>query len=130
MEKHLKNWRDKWGSDLDKAKAYLADRNHSVSETAKLTGISESALFKYKAHPESLANAAWDRVTKLARLQEADIVAHTMDGDEEKLFSKELNDWFTNLANDDPDKRPMIRRMQKIIMNDQLAVMELYKSLE
>lgn len=53
-------------SDLEKAQLMVSDKNYPLTEVAKVTGISYAALKLYRANPEKLRMAAWERVNALA----------------------------------------------------------------
>ena len=55
-------------NDFEKAKAFITDKNNSLTELSKKTGISYSRLSVYRANPEKLKMAAWEKVHALANL--------------------------------------------------------------
>lgn len=59
-------------NDFEKAKAFICDKNNSLTIISKETGISYPRLSVYRADPEKLKKAAWLSVYKLARLHDGD----------------------------------------------------------
>lgn len=54
-------------NEYEKAKAFVCDKNHSLSECSKKLGIALPTLKKYRGNPEKLKTAAWERVHALAQ---------------------------------------------------------------
>ena len=67
---HVQNWRDERGTDLEKAQAFVNDRNNKLTKVSEKLGIPVRTLKEYRAHPEKLRVASWERVATLARLYE------------------------------------------------------------
>lgn len=59
-------------NDFEKAKAFICDKNNSLTVISKKTGISYPRLSVYRADPEKLEKAAWINVHKLAVLYGGD----------------------------------------------------------
>lgn len=59
-------------NDYEKARAFICDKNNSLTKIEKSTGISYSALSIYRASPEKLKGAAWEKVYQLAQLYDED----------------------------------------------------------
>ena len=55
-------------NDFEKAKALIVDKNNSLTDIEKQTGISYPRLSVYRANPEKLKMAAWEKVHALANL--------------------------------------------------------------
>lgn len=53
-------------SELEKAKAFIVDKNNSLTETSKNLNMPLSTLKAYRAEPDKLKTAAWKRVHLLA----------------------------------------------------------------
>lgn len=126
---HVQNWRDERGTDLEKAQAVITDRNTKLTETSKLLDIPLRTLKEYRAHPEKLKVASWERVAKLAHLNDANYIMDNMSADDTKEFMKYLDELFKKIVGSgDETDLAVIDRMKHIIMTDPLAVVELYKA--
>lgn len=55
-------------NEFEGAKAYIVDKNNSLTETSKMLGIPLPTLKSYRANPDKLRTAAWERVHELAKL--------------------------------------------------------------
>ena len=53
-------------TECEIAQEYIVDKNHSLTELSKHTGISLATLNVYRANPEKLETAAWIRVHEIA----------------------------------------------------------------
>ena len=65
---HVQNWRDERGTDLEKAQAFVNDRNNKLTKVSEKLGIPVRTLKEYRAHPEKLRVASWEREANLARM--------------------------------------------------------------
>ncbi|WP_242363771.1 hypothetical protein [Limosilactobacillus antri] len=54
--------------DFEKAKAFICDKNNGLSATSRKLGIPRPTLKRYRSDPETMKNAAWERVHELAAL--------------------------------------------------------------
>lgn len=125
----VKNWRDERGTGLEKAQAVITDRNLKLTEMSKILDIPLRTLKEYRAHPDKLKTAAWERVAKLAHLNDANYIMDNMSEDDIKEFMNDLDDFFKEVAGKMSETdTPMIAKMKHIIMTDPLAVVELYKA--
>lgn len=59
-------------NDFEKAKSYVCDRNNRLADISKKSGIPVPTLNSYRANPEKLKTAAWERVYKLAIAYDAE----------------------------------------------------------
>ncbi|VTX52601.1 hypothetical protein [Limosilactobacillus oris] len=53
-------------NELEKAKAFIVDKNNSLTEVSKKVGIPLPTLKAYRSEPDKLRTAAWNRVHMLA----------------------------------------------------------------
>lgn len=58
-------------NDFEKAKAFICDKNNLLTKIEKATGISYPRLSVFRADPEKLKKASWEKVYALAQLYEA-----------------------------------------------------------
>lgn len=54
-------------SMLDRAKKVVQDKNKTLAQLSKETHIPEATLKSYRANPEKLSTAAWNRVDTLSK---------------------------------------------------------------
>jgi hypothetical protein len=54
-------------SMLDRAESVVKDKNKSLAQLSKETHIPEATLKSYRANPDKLSTAAWNRVDTLAK---------------------------------------------------------------
>lgn len=53
--------------DLQKAQEAIRNRNYSLAEIAERNGVSLNTLKNYQRAPEKMGNAAWLKITAIAR---------------------------------------------------------------
>ena len=126
---HVQNWRDERGTDLEKAQAFVNDRNNKLTKVSEKLGIPVRTLKEYRAHPEKLRVASWERVATLAHLYDANYIMDNMTEEDTKGFMSYLNDMFKEMAGKMSEEyTPVIAEMKHIIMTDPLAVVELFNT--
>lgn len=126
---HVQNWRDERGTDLDKAQAFVNDRNNKLTKVSEKLGIPVRTLKEYRAHPEKLRVASWERVASLAHLYDASYIMDDMTQEDMNGFMNYLNDMFKEIAGKmSEEDTPIIAKMRHIIMTDPLAVVELFNA--
>lgn len=126
---HVQNWRDERGTDLEKAQAFVNDRNNKLTKVSEKLGIPVRTLKEYRAHPEKLRVASWERVASLAHLYDASYIMEDMTQEDMKGFMNYLNDMFKEIAGKmSEEDTPIIAKMRHIIMTDPLAVVELFNA--
>lgn len=126
---HVQNWRDERGTDLEKAKAVIIDRNTNLTKASELLDIPLPTLKGYRKNPDKLKTAAWDKVAKLAHLNDANYIMDNMSADDMKGFMNYLDDMFKEMAGKmSEEDTPVIAKMRHIIMTDPLAVVELFNA--
>lgn len=54
-------------TDLEKAQAFIEDKNNSLTEASEKLDIPLPTLKAYRSEPDKLKTAAWERVFKLAQ---------------------------------------------------------------
>lgn len=124
---HVQNWRDERGTDLEKAQAFVNDRNNKLTKVSEKLGIPVRTLKEYRAHPEKLRVASWERVATLARFHDANYIMDNMTVEDTKGFMNYLNDMFKEVAGKmSEEDTHVISKMRHIIMDDPLAVVELF----
>ena len=126
---HVQNWRYERGTDLEKAQAFVNDRNNKLTKVSEKSGIPVRTLKEYRAHPEKLRVASWERVATLSRLYDANYIMDNMTAEDTKSFMNYLNDMFKEVAGKiSEEDTPVIAKMKHIIMTDPLAVVELFNA--
>lgn len=128
---HLQNWRNERGSELVKARAFIMDRNNSLTKISKETGIPLPSLKGYRSNPDKLKTAAWRRVNLLSQLADIKYIQSQISNDDMKDFMNRLAAFFDeekSSFSDDLQTAVMLDKMKHIIMTDPLAVIELWKA--
>lgn len=129
----LKNWRDKGGSELDKAKAIIADKNTSLKNLSLLTKIPYQSLVNYRAELSKLDRASWKRINLLAQSFDiAEIQDNMTQNDVKELQSKlhsMFNDWRQLYRNDNSSLR-IINSIETIITSDPVACFEIFRNID
>ncbi|MEK3530270.1 hypothetical protein AAA431_10985 [Lactobacillus crispatus] len=68
-------------NDFEKAKAVIIDKNNSLIDISKKYSIPYQTLKNWRANPESLKKAAWERVHLLA------VIYDKIEGIKDRLYS-------------------------------------------
>lgn len=130
---HLKSWRDKGGSELDKAKTIIADKNTSLKNLSLLTKIPYQSLVNYRAELSKLDRASWKRINLLAQSFDiAEIQDNMTQNDVKELQSKlhsMFNDWRQLYRNDNSSLR-IINSIETIITSDPVACFEIFRNID
>lgn len=128
----LKNWRDKGGSELDKAKAIIADKNTNLKNLSLLTKIPYQSLVNYRANLSKLDRASWKRISILAQSFDiAEIQDNMTQNDVKELQSKlhsMFNNWRKQYSNDNSSLR-IINSIETIITSDPVACFEIFRNM-
>lgn len=128
----LKNWRDKGGSELDKAKTIIADKNTNLKNLSLLTKIPYQSLVNYRANLSKLDRASWKRINLLAQSFDiAEIQDNMTQNDVKELQSKlhnMFNDWRKQYSNDNSSLR-IINGIETIITSDPVACFEILRNM-
>lgn len=135
----LKNWRDERGSELDRAKALLLNKNNSLAEINKQTKIPYQSLRNYRVNIDKLKDASWKRVNVLSQLYDIYEISKNMSQDDVKDLQSTIHDLFKDLHEDyvddvmsDEQDRAMntiISQMEQIITSDPNAIYKIYCAL-
>jgi len=135
----LKNWRDERGSELDRAKALLLNKNNSLTEINKQTKIPYQSLRNYRVNIDKLKDASWKRVNVLSQLYDIYEISKNMSQDDVKDLQSTIHDLFKDLHEDyvddvmsDEQDRAMntiISQMEQIITSDPNAIYKIYRAL-
>lgn len=135
----LKNWRDERGSELDRAKALLLNKNNSLAEINKRTKIPYQSLRNYRVNIDKLKDASWKRVNVLSQLYDIYEISKNMSQDDVKDLQSTIHDLFKDLHEDyvddvisDEQDRAMntiISQMEQIITSDPNAIYKIYRAL-
>lgn len=125
---HVQNWRDKRGSEIEKAQAFVKDKNNNLTEASKLIGISLPALYAYRADPDKLLKASWTTVNKLSQLADIKYIQNTVSDEEMQEFLQILDGLFNKMESQNQDYQSLIEAMKHIIMTDPLAVTKLFET--
>lgn len=54
-------------NDLEKAQEAIQNKNYRLKEIAEKSGVSPETLKNYQRHPEKMGNAAWLKITAIAK---------------------------------------------------------------
>lgn len=127
---HLKNWRDERGSELDRAKSLIKDKNNSLPEISKITKIPVQSLRNYRGNIYKLDKASWKRINRLAQLYDIEEVSGSISQDDLILVQKEIHNIFAKSSQNAsiPDQ-VIIKQMEQIITSDPLAVLKIFKAV-
>lgn len=130
---HLKNWRDKGGSELDKAKTIIADKNTSLKNLSLLTKIPYQSLVNYRAELSKLDRASWERINLLAQSFDIAEIQDNMTQNDVKELQRKLhsmfNDWRQLYRNDNSSLR-IINSIETIITSDPVACFEIFRNID
>ena len=128
----LKNWREKGGSELDKAKTIIADKNTNLKNLSLLAKIPYQSLVNYRANLSKLDRASWKRINLLAQSFDiAEIQDNMTQNDVKKLQSKlhsMFNNWRKQYSNDNSSLR-IINGIEAIITSDPVACFEIFRNM-
>lgn len=137
---HLKNWHDERGSELDRAKALIADKNNSLKQISEITKIPYQSLCNYRANISSLDKASWLRINLLSQVYDMFEVANNMSQDDVAELQEMIHGLFSNMRDDYvdstmPDKddmrmRILIDQMEQIITSDPVAIYRIFKAVK
>lgn len=127
-------WRDELGTDMDKAKAVLADTTVTITFISNTTGINRVSLSNYRSGATDIEKANWETVTKLARTYEANWI-NSQIGDQQsefaqfiKAFSGAMTTAADRAEDDDPAMSDTIDLLSDMAVSDIIQLIELYKN--
>lgn len=132
MKLNIQNWRDRNGSDLDKARRLLDNREVSGDYISKVTGINNTSISNYRTGKTDVSRAKWEIVNRLAQMQDMlDLSPYIGENGENVIkFSSVLNEFFSeNREAYKDDKRflGMIKVLEDIVATDPQLLVELMK---
>lgn len=137
---YLKNWQDERGSELNRAKALIADKNNSLKQISKITKIPYQSLCNYRANMSSLDKASWLRINLLSQVYDMFEVANNMSQDDVAKLQEMIHGLFSDMRDDYvdstmPDKddirmRTLIDQMEQIITSDPVAIYKIFKAIK
>ena len=137
---YLKSWQDERGSELDRAKALIADKNNSLKQISEITKIPYQSLRNYRANISSLDKASWLRINLLSQVYDMFEVAHNMSQDDVAELQETIHGLFNDMRDDYvdstmPDKddiriRTLIDQMEQIITSDPVAIYKIFKAIK
>lgn len=132
MKLNIQNWRDRNGSDLDKARRLLDNREVSGDYISKITGINNTSISNYRTGKTDVSRAKWEIVNRLAQMQDMlDLSPYIGENGENVIkFSNVLNEFFSENKEAYKDDRRflgMIKVLEDIVATDPQLLVELMK---
>lgn len=130
---HLKNWQDKRGSDLDRAKKLIQNKNYKTKEVAELTSIPYQTLVNYRANIDSLNHARYETINKLSQAYDIFEITDDMSQDDVSYVQDLVSDLLGELLIDhvnDQEAVIAINQIKQIVTSDPVAVYKIFKALE
>lgn len=147
---YLKNGQDERGSELDHAKALIADKNNSLTQISEITKIPYQSLRNYRANISSLDKASWLRINLLSQVYDMFEGTYNMSQDDVPELQKMLHGLFSDMRNycvdpitpaDDcadptvPDldnvrMHILINQMEQKITNDPAIIYKIFKTIK
>lgn len=128
----LNNWRNKGGSELDKAKTIIADKNTNLKNLSLLTKIPYQSLVNYRANLSKLDRASWKRINLLAQSFDIAEIQDNMTQNDVKELQNKLHsmfkDWRKQYSNDNSSLR-IINSVETIITSDPVACFEIFRNM-
>lgn len=129
--KHIVNWRDKRGSELDRAKKIVKSKNIKGTEIERLTGIPYPTLRNYINNPDNLGKASWANVNKLSRAYDIFEIHGSMnleDVTDTVALVSEVMLAAQAAHHNQPEAVRAIKAMSQIIIGDPVALFQVFKS--
>lgn len=128
----LNNWRNKGGSELDKAKTIIADKNTNLKNLSLLTKIPYQSLVNYRANLSKLDRASWKRINLLAQSFDIAEIQDNMTQNDVKELQNKLHsmfkDWRKQYSNDNSSLR-IINSVETIITSDPVACFKIFRNM-
>lgn len=119
----LKNWRDERGSQLERAKKVLMDKDIDLHDLSRLVRIPYLVLNDYRKSIDNLDNAYWEDLNKLAQAYDIVDIQNNMNQNDVINTQNKVNDLFNQLPKND-----FTKRLKQIITSDPLVIYELFKT--
>jgi len=124
------SWRDNLGSDMDKAKALLADTEISGALISKTTGINQMNISNYRTGKTDVKKAKWEIVVKLARTYEVNWIQEQIGGETAEFvnFIRKFSEAVSNMAKTDDEMADTIELLGNMAISDIIQLIVLYKN--
>lgn len=119
----LKNWRDERGSQLERAKKVLMDKDIDLHDLSRLVRIPYLELKDYQESIDNLHNAYWEDLNKLAQAYDIIDIQNNMNQNDIINTQNKVNYLFNQLPKND-----FTKRLKQIITSDPLVIYELFKT--
>lgn len=119
----LKNWRDERGSQLERAKKVLMDKDIDLHDLSRLVRIPYLELKHYQETIDNLHNAYWEDLNKLAQAYDIIDIQNNMNQNDVINTQNKVNYLFNQLPKND-----FTKRLKQIITSDPLVIYELFKT--
>lgn len=132
MKLKISNWRDEEGSELEKAKRLLSNKEVSVKEISKLTNLKYQTLVNYRQDLKKLDKASWQTINKLSQFYDAYEISHNVSQEDFLKINAALKDMFDEWREayaDFPDNIKVADAIERIIATDPNAMYVIYKAL-
>lgn len=124
------SWRDDLGSDMDKAKALLADTKISGTFIANTTGINQMNISNYRTGKTDVEKAKWEIIAKLARAYEANWIQEQIGGETTEFanFIRKFSRAISKSAKTDDKMADTINLLGDMAISDVIQLIVLYKN--
>lgn len=119
----LKNWHDERGSQLERAKKVLMDKDIDLHDLSRLVRIPYLVLNDYRKSIDNLDNAYWEHINRLAQAYDIVDIQNNMNQNDVINTQNKVNDLFNQLPKND-----FTKRLKQIITSDPLVIYELFKT--
>lgn len=129
-EKFIHSWRDKYGSEMDKAKMILADKSVSGVLISNLSGVSRQGISNYRTGRTDIDQANWTVINGLARAYETNWIQADLD-DDFLEFRDGLKETLTKLSDslvERPAMAGVIGQLKDMTISDIMQLIELNKT--
>lgn len=130
---YIHPWRDQLGTDLDKAKAVLADKSLSGTRLSEISKIAQQTISNYRNGRISIKSASWKNVSKLARVYEALAIQKDLEGRQAsfnhflQILNKALSKSADKLENSSyPELADTVDLLTYMVNSDIVTMVALY----
>ncbi|MFT8525209.1 MAG: hypothetical protein ABF723_13920 [Lentilactobacillus hilgardii] len=119
------------GTDLDKAKELIANREIPATEIAKISKVPRGSISNYRNGITSIDKASWKVVKRLAGTRDLLKYRDQVATRSFSLFVEDFNSWFknaseSNVENDDP-MTEVIKSLHSYVSTDPILMAHLYQ---
>lgn len=125
------NWREERGSALERAKKLVSAPDSSVKAISDLTGIKYQVIANYRQKPDTLDNAAWQKVDALGRAYNFFQITKLLSDQDMFAMQNILHDVFADLYDkqaSEPRLIHMVAALEKMTASDPVMLYELFKA--